>query len=141
MTIDEISSFVESLGGVLVLSPGPGDGTPEVAWGDHFFYYAPDGVVPQGQPFATIVTRDYPGEPPMGLGNGIFRVNIQAGRRDQDAGAGATTPHDRVLPHPVYAALGWVCIVQPGEGTGEELRRLLRQAHADARRRHDRRHS
>lgn len=58
MTIDEISAYVESLGGVLTMRPAPGDGTPEVAWGDLFFYYAPDGVVPNGQPFATVVTKD-----------------------------------------------------------------------------------
>jgi len=70
MTIDEISDFVQSLGDVLTVSPQEGDGTPEMAWGDRFFYYAPDGAVPPGQPFATIVTKEYPGEPPAGLGDG-----------------------------------------------------------------------
>ena len=40
MNIDEISDVVQSLGDVLTLSPGSGDGTPELAWGDLFFYYA-----------------------------------------------------------------------------------------------------
>jgi Family of unknown function (DUF6194) len=47
MTIDEIISFVDGLDGVLTLRPGPGDGTPEIAWGDTFFYYSPNGVIPQ----------------------------------------------------------------------------------------------
>lgn len=139
MNIDEISDFVQSLGDVLTLSPGPGDGTPELARGDLFFYYAPDGLLPPGQPFATIVTKDYPGEPSAGLGDGIFRVNVDAGRRDQPP-AEDPTLRDMVLPHPVYGHLGWVCIVQPGERTGAELQDLLRDAHAAALRRWTRRH-
>ncbi|MFZ1410797.1 MAG: DUF6194 family protein [Micropruina sp.] len=139
MTIDDITSFVTSLGGVLVVAPRPGDGSPEVAWGDLFFYYAPDGVVPPGQPFATLVTKDYPGEPSSGLGNGVFRVNIDGGRRDL-GDVGDPRVRDRVLPHPVYAQLGWVCVVQPGDSVTDELNGLLRDAHAAARRRWDRRH-
>jgi hypothetical protein len=37
MRIEEIVDLVTSLGGVLVLRPEPGDGTPEIAWGDLFF--------------------------------------------------------------------------------------------------------
>lgn len=140
MTIDEISSWVESLGDVLTLRPAPGDGSPEVAWGDLFFYYAPDGVVPQGQPFATVVTKDYPGEPSSGLGSGVFRVNIDAGRRGQ-AETEDPTRRDEVLPHPVYGRLGWVCVVQPGPSAAGELPSLLRDAHSAAQRRWERRHS
>lgn len=106
MTNEQISRFVESLGGVLTLRPAPGDGTPQVSWGDLFFYYAPDAVVPPGQPFATVVTKDYPDEPSSGLGSGIFRVNIDAGRRVQ-AQAVDVTSRDQVLPHPMYGRLGW----------------------------------
>lgn len=60
MTIDEIIAYVESRGGILTMRPAPGDGTPEVSWGDVFSYYAPDGVVPNGQPFATVVTTNSP---------------------------------------------------------------------------------
>ena len=49
-TVEDVRAYVEGLGGVLTLAPGPGDGTPELAWGDLFFYEAPDGVVPPGQP-------------------------------------------------------------------------------------------
>lgn len=67
-TVEEVAVWVESLGEVMTLRPKPGDGSPEVAWGDLFFYYAPDGALPPGQPFATIVTKDYPDEPAAGLG-------------------------------------------------------------------------
>jgi predicted DNA-binding protein (MmcQ/YjbR family) len=39
---------------------------------------------------------------------------------------------DTVVPHPVYAAQGWVSIVCPGERTAEQVRALVEQAHARA---------
>ena len=82
MTMDEIISFVGGLDGVLALRPEPGDGTPEIAWGDTFFYYSPNGVVPEAtQPFATIVTKDYPGDDKSELDRPeAFRVNVAAGK-------------------------------------------------------------
>jgi hypothetical protein len=82
MTIDEITEYLGGLGGVLALRPRPGDGSPEISWGDTFFYYAPGGAVPSaGQPFATIVTKDYPGDEGSRLSRpGVFRLNIAAGR-------------------------------------------------------------
>lgn len=134
MTIEQIITYVKSMGNVLTQRPRPGDGTPEVAWGDVFFYYAPDGVVPKGQPFATIVTKDYPGEPSSGLRPGVFRVNVDAGRRGQPE-CDDPTIHGQVLPHPVYGRQGWVCIVQPGLQSLDEVHTLLRDAHSDAQRR------
>src|SRR4029453_13547730 len=42
-------------------------------------------------------------------------------------------------PHPVYGALGWVAVVNPGENTPETIVQLLREAHAAARARFERR--
>jgi hypothetical protein len=47
MTIDDILALVKSLDGTLAFTPTPEDGSPEVAWGDTFFYYAPDGKIPE----------------------------------------------------------------------------------------------
>ena len=56
----------------------------QIAWGDTFFYYAPDGVVPSAtQPFATIVTKNYPGDETSRLDRpDVFRVNMAAGREE-----------------------------------------------------------
>jgi hypothetical protein len=148
MTVDEITAWVEGLGGVLTLRPGPGDGSPEIAWGDRFFYWAPDGVLPSGQPFATVVTKDYPGEPSTRLDRpGAFRVNVAAGSAEfrrwtgvdaRDAVPG-DPPDDAVVAHPVYGSLGWLCVVNPGERSTAALRDLLATAHALARTRRERR--
>lgn len=46
MSMEQILETVRGFDGILELAPVEGSGFPEVAWGDHFFYYAPDGQVP-----------------------------------------------------------------------------------------------
>src|SRR3712207_9235364 len=90
MRMEEVIAHVEGLGGVLTLRPRPGDGSPEVSWGDAFLYYAPDGVVPRTQPFATVVTKDHPGDESSRLDRpGAFRVNVAAGREEYRRRTGA----------------------------------------------------
>ncbi|MFD3428958.1 DUF6194 family protein [Nocardia fluminea] len=142
MTIEEITDYVTGLGGVLVLRPTEGSEAPEISWGDTFFYYAPDGVVPAGQPFATIVTKDYPGDETSGLNRpGSFRVNI-AVSKTTFVEAGAPTDasiEDTVVAHPVYAAANWLAVVNPATATEATVRELLREAHDRARTRSERR--
>ncbi|MGQ4617528.1 DUF6194 family protein [Nocardia sp. R7R-8] len=145
MTIDEIIGFVCALDGVRALRPGPGDGSPEISWGDTFFYYSPDGAVPKAtQPFATIVTKNYPGDESSGLDRpDAFRVNIAAGKEAFTHWTGHTprepfTPDDpsavdTVIPHPVYASAGWLAVINPGARTDEPTRVLLRTAYELAR--------
>ncbi|GAA1250591.1 hypothetical protein GCM10009676_41640 [Prauserella halophila] len=142
MTIDDILGLARSLPGSLVLSPEPGGEYPEIAWGDHFFYYSPDGRVPQRiQPYATIVTKNYPGDEASRLDvDGRWRINVHVTRErfahliGQQAAAvdfagvdlAAT---DTVLPHPVYARTGLVAVVNPGQRTRDLVADLLREAH------------
>ncbi|WP_406386018.1 DUF6194 family protein [Streptomyces sp. NBC_00211] len=153
MTIDEIIDFMGGLDGVLAVSPAPGDGSPEISWGDTFFFHSPDGAVPTAtQPFATIVTNDYPGDTGWRLDRpDAFRVNVAAGRQEFMRWTGrapqtAATEDERaaddtVTAHPVYGSAGWLAVVNPGRRTDEPLRELLRRAHHLARARHDRRTS
>ncbi|WP_156726789.1 DUF6194 family protein [Streptomyces apocyni] len=156
MTIDDIIDFVTRLDGVLAIRPGPDDGSPapEIAWGDTFFYYSPDGVVPHAtQPFATIVTKDYPDDATSRLDShpDAFRVNIAAGKdafanrtgraprepaAEDEPGPSAT---DAVIAHPAYGSVGWLAVVNPGPRTDATVRELLRVAHHVARSRYERR--
>jgi hypothetical protein len=155
MTMDDIISFVDALDGVLTQRAHAGDGSPEIAWGDTFFYYAPADVVPGAtQPFATIVTKNYPGDESSRLDRpGVFRVNMAAGRdaflahtgrapRETaviDPDAPGPDALDAVIAHPVYGSLGWLAVNNPGPATGAEVRRLLERAHELARARYLRR--
>ena len=151
MCVDDIIEHVIGLGGVLVLRPGPGDGSPEISWGDVFFYYAPDGTVPKTQPFATIVTKDYPDDDLSRLNrSGAFRLNVAAGKSTfrevtgHDPHKPAAHPLDPstpdvLVPHPVYGHLGWLAVVDPAQRTSAAVISLLNAAHQAARVRYQRR--
>ena len=151
MQIEEIIRFIEDLGGVLTFQPVAGDGSPEISWGDAFFYYAPDGIVPKVQPFATIVTKDYPDDRESRLDRpGAFRLNIAAGTdefrrwtgrepREQTTDEVDHSEADVLFGHPVYGRLGWLAVVQPGPRTRDAVQDLLRAAHGLARGRRERR--
>lgn len=150
MQIEQVVQAVSELEGALILAPGPGSDAPEIAWGDAFFYYAPDGRVPRTeQPFATIVTKDYPDDTTSDLNaDDRWRVNIHVGHErfveligqpPRDALPADFGLTDAVIPHPVYGALGWIAVVNPGAGTSVTVLRLISQAYLDARDRHDRR--
>lgn len=131
--VDEIIEYLRRLPGVTVQTVAPGDATadgtplPEIAWGDTFAYYTPDGE-PGVMPFATIVTKDYPGDTLSRLDrDGAFRVNANVGREAfaeligyppaehaVRAGEWDYAADGAVVPHPLYAKLGWVSVVNPG---------------------------
>jgi hypothetical protein len=150
MDMDDIINYAKTLDGVLILQPQPGDTSPEVSWGDAFIYYAPDGVIPSTQPFATIVTKDYPDEAPSGLDQpGTYRLNIAAPKaefarvigsspRDAKNADHDTSVHDTWFPHPVYGAAGWLSVVNP-DTTRPEALSVLNAAHKAARDRYQRR--
>ncbi len=151
MSMDRLLDTIRSFDGVLELAPGEDSAFPEIAWGDHFFYYAPDGQVPhREQPYATIVTKNYPDDAMCDLDHpDRWRLNIHVGAdafvelTGENPRAQATprdyTTTDVVLPHPVYRAQAWVSVINPGARTHPLAVRLLRQAHEDARRRAERR--
>ncbi|WP_181773728.1 DUF6194 family protein [Amycolatopsis pittospori] len=152
MTIEEIIGFVSGLDGVLALTPAPGDEWPELSWGDAFFYYSPDGVVPTNvQPFATIVTKNYPGDEASRLDRpGTFRVNIHAGkeafvrelgRTPREAAETDIDPGvaDTVIAHPVYGTAGWLAVLNPAAETETVTRELLETAYRRARARYEKR--
>jgi hypothetical protein len=154
MTQDEIIAFVTGLPGAVAVTASEASGAPEVAWGDSFFSYDPDGDAPRRMPFATIVTKDYEGfDTASNLDRpDVFRLNIAVGRTAFEelvgyppaahADRSARVDHtviDELIPHPAYAAQAWVAIINPGEATAALACSLLTDAHGRAVRRHRRR--
>ncbi|MEO3809548.1 DUF6194 family protein [Sphaerisporangium sp. B11E5] len=153
LTEADVIAVACGLPGVTAFTAGKADGAPEIAWGDTFIYYEPDGrtATSRHMPFATIVTKDYPGfDTTSDLDRpGVFRVNVNAGRAAFEQLVGYPpaahadrhgdwdyTALDRLLPHPVYAPQSWVSVLNPGEATAEHLRSVLTAAHARAVRRY-----
>nr|WP_179725103.1 DUF6194 family protein [Saccharopolyspora hordei] len=153
MTETAIIEHTQALPGVVAITADAASGAPEIAWGDTFFHHAPEGRDPADRdlPFATIVTKDYPGfDTESKLDRpGIYRLNVNVGRAEFQRLLGHTPAEhpahhdehdysavDEVLPHPVYAPQGWISILNPGPRTAEQALQLLTAAHARAARRH-----
>jgi Family of unknown function (DUF6194) len=131
---------------VVAVVAGPGDGSPEIAWGDTFFFYEPMGTeqLDRRHPFATIVIKDYPGSDDASHldREGVFRLSIGVGRQrfavmfGDGIGEHDFTALDRFFPHPIYGAMGWVCILNPSPETFQKVRPLLQEAYDRAMQRH-----
>jgi hypothetical protein len=154
MSMTQILSVIRAFDDLLELAPLPGSDHPEISWGDHFFYCAPDGQVPRNrQPYATIITKNYPDDTGSRLDErGRWRLNIHVGATTftdlvghppgERNGSGAEhSTTDTFLPHPLYGAYGWVCVVNPAHETTERALEALRAAHQADRRRAERRQS
>jgi hypothetical protein len=136
------------LDGTVVTVASEENGDPEVAWGDSFFFYDPDGVTdPQRRlPYATVVVNDYPGfdEASDLSRDGVFRVNawVSPDTFAQHVPEGENVDYavlDEFIPHPVYAKQSWLSVLNPGPSTESGLRDLLVEAHHRARDRYEKR--
>jgi len=153
VTEDQLIHFIAGLPGVVAVKASEAGGAPEVAWGDSFFFYDPEGDVPAERrlPFATIVTKDYDGFDMASDLNrhGVYRLNLAVGRvRFEQLVGYPPAQHaaheedfdyralDCILPHPVYATQAWVSILNPGDKTSALARSLIVEAHSRAAERH-----
>jgi len=126
--------------------------------GDWYIFYDPDRVtVPEQRfPFCTLMTGDrYDGASNLDRDPATYRVNLGIDKRGyedlfgpaprQSAGYEVIdtgfdySETDTFLPHPFYAPMHWVCVVNPGERTRAELGVLLHEAHELARHRYENR--
>src|SRR6185295_6947523 len=134
--------------GVDVECPDEKSSAPKIAWGDTFFIYDPErNLEPKFRfPFATIVTKDY-GEfdNASNLNRpGVFRLNIGVSKdtfqrlfgSPPGAGDAAATYDfsalDQLMPHPVYAAQSWLCVLNPSAETYQSVQSLLADAYQNA---------
>lgn len=116
------------------------------AWGERSLFYNPDGRLARGVYFATIKQRDGVNDRACALDrDGVFRVNTGVSRATYTAlfgppprrparGRAVATGHDftrldTVMPHPVYAWMGWVCVLNPSPRTWAQMAPLFDESH------------
>ncbi|MNK52989.1 hypothetical protein D3C87_719350 [compost metagenome] len=123
MTEDDITQhLIDMLGG----------GHFEVADDNTFFFHGADNKFP----FATIVTKDNEFDSASKLNRpGVFRLNVGVGKESFRALFGEQPPVDidytaldRLMPHPVYAKMHWVSVINPSAATFETVKPLLAEA-------------
>jgi len=104
--------------------------TTATAMGATFFFNDPAKMFP----FATIVTTDEHDQASDLNRPGVFRLNIGVGKETFQSFVGTETTHDykaldRLMPHPVYGQMYWLCVLNPSDATFERVKPLLKEAH------------
>ena len=110
--------------------------------GNSFFFYDPE----QKFPFATLMTNDDNDQFSNLNRPGVCRLNVGVSKPTFRALFGPSTPAseaaeavasaydftalDKLMPHPVYGKMYWVCILNPGPATFREaVQPLLAEAY------------
>lgn len=140
MTQNDLRHHLATNPAVRTQIAAPDDGSPEIAWGDTFFYACDASGQPAKMPFATIVIKDYVGFDTASQldRGGLFRLNIEVGKHkfeelfgfapkalDAHRYAFDFTALDRLFPHPLYGAHGWASIINPADASRDAVLALL----------------
>jgi hypothetical protein len=113
-----------------------------VADGNTFFFYGAERMMPM----VTLVTTDAYDAVSNLSRPGVFRLNIGVSKATFQSLLGAAalddthdfTSLDRLMPHPVYGKMHWVCILNPSDANFEKvIKPLLAEAYAAAKKQHD----
>ncbi len=116
------------------------------SWGEKGIFYNPGRVLKRGVYILTVKEKDGDNDKGSRLDRpGVYRVNLGV-RKDtfvklfgavpKRPGAGGVVEMDYdfsaadcFLPHPVYAWMGWMCVLNPSEETFEDLKPYIREAY------------
>jgi hypothetical protein len=111
-------------------------------WGETAIFLNPDSLLPKGVYVATLKDHDGAHDRASGLDRpGVFRLSFAIARPAFAARFGLPPPRpakggvvaggwdfralDRIMPHPVYAWMGWVAVLSPSWRTLDEALALL----------------
>ena len=123
------------------------DGTVLVnSWGEKGIFYNPDNKLKRGIYILTIKEKDGENDKSSKLDReNIYRVNLGVRKETfcsmfgsipkRPAKGGIVdmdydfTQTDKMIPHPVYAWMSWICSINPSKETFEELKPLIAEAY------------
>ena len=119
------------------------------SWGESGIFYNPNNTLKRGIYVLTVKEKDGDNDNSSELNReNIYRVNIGIRKKTFLALFGAVparppkggivdmpfdfTKTDKILPHPVYAWMSWICVLNPSDTTFEQLKPLIKEAYEDA---------
>ena len=116
------------------------------SWGEKGIFYNPDNKLKRGIYILTVKEKDGENDKSSNLNrDNIYRVNLGV-RKKTFINMFGTVPKrpekgsvvdmnydftqtDRIIPHPVYAWMSWICVLNPGTDTFEKLKPLITEAY------------
>ena len=137
MTPDEILQYcLNNLEGTVLVN----------SWGEKGIFYNPNNTLKRGVYILTVKEKDGENDKSSNLDReNIYRVNMGLRKNTfvnmfgdipkRPAKGGVVemeydfTSGNKLMPHPVYAWMGWVCILNPTEQKFEELKPLIQEAY------------
>lgn len=116
------------------------------SWGERGIFYNPEGKLKRGIYILTVKEKDGDNDKSSVLDrDGIYRVNLglrkntftklfgEVPKRPQKGGVVDMdydfTAGDRIIPHPVYAWMSWICVLNPTKHTFESMKPLIAEAY------------
>lgn len=116
------------------------------SWGERGIFYNPKRVLKRGVYVLTIKEKDGENDKGSSLNrDNVFRVNIglrkasfikRFGYIPERPPAGKTVKMDfdftvlnTIIPHPVYAWMGWVCVLNPTDETFMEFKEMIQESY------------
>ena len=116
------------------------------SWGESGIFYNPNNALKRGIYVITVKEKDGDNDKSSDLNRqNIYRVNIGVRKNTflklfgtipaRPAKGGIVdmpfdfTATDKLLPHPVYAWMSWICVLNPSAETFENLKPLIEEAY------------
>lgn len=116
------------------------------SWGEKGIFYNPDNTLKRGIYILTVKEKDGENDKGSDLNReNVYRVNLGVrkntfvemfGKIPARPGKGCIvnmkfdfTSLDKIIPHPVYAWMGWICCLNPSLETFEKLKPLIQEAY------------
>lgn len=126
------------------------------SWGESGIFYNPNQSLKRGIYVLTVKEKDGENDKSSNLNrDGIFRVNIGIRKKTflnlfdrvpnrPSKGGIVDMPFnfseaDKILPHPVYAWMSWICALNPSADTFEKLKPLIQESYEFAKEKYSKR--
>lgn len=116
------------------------------SWGEKVIFYNPHSVLKRGVYILTVKEKDGDNDKSSDLNReGIYRVNLGVrkptfirlfGEIPKRADAGNTVDMnynfaelDQIIPHPIYAWMGWISVLNPTAETFDKLKPFILESY------------
>lgn len=137
MTPDEILQYcIKNLDGTVLVE----------SWGEKGIFYNPNGKLKRGVYILTVKEKDGENDKSSDLNReNIYRINLGihkktftemfgAAPKRPEKGGIVDMPYDfttinQIIPHPVYAWMRWICVLNPSANTFDKLKPLINEAY------------
>ncbi|OEH84167.1 hypothetical protein BHU72_12225 [Desulfuribacillus stibiiarsenatis] len=115
-------------------------------WGEEGIFYNPDGALKRGIYLLTFKDKDGANDRSSNLSReNVYRLNIGIRKETfirlfghvparPSAGNIVDMPYDftgldTIMPHPIYAWMSWICVINPSAATFERLKPFMEESY------------